>query len=101
MITTSVEWTSEDIGVLRTFLETKTGEKFLPKLAESTPGLLDRGAVEQILIRSGEVRGLKLVLEAIVSLAFPPPPPVPEVSNYPDLTDDNKWPDGEKLTKTE
>lgn len=91
-------WSSEDVDVFRQFLATKTGAKLAPKLAEiSVPTLFADGETNRILIRSGEVRGVQLVLSNLYFLAYPPPEPPKETASYPSLTDDQAWDDNEKL----
>lgn len=92
-------WHDEDIGILRQFLKTRTGEKFLPKLAESAPTLLDGGHANKTLVRNGELRGYQAALREIYLLAYPPAEPKPDPSAYPALEDDSAWNDGEKLNQ--
>ncbi len=93
-----LEFNSEDTSLLRQFLETHTGQKFVPKLAELVPTLLDGGHVNKALVRSGEVRGYQQALNNILFLAYPPPPLLKETAAYPPLEDDSAW-DGEKLNE--
>lgn len=96
-MTEELSWSSEDVDIFRQFLSTKTGAKLAPKLAEiSVPTLFEGGEVNRILIRSGEVRGVQLVLSNIYSLAYPPPAAPVETAAYPDLNDDSAW-EGDKL----
>lgn len=95
-----LEWSSDDEVALRNFLVTQTGRRFLPKLAESSPVNLPGGNTNDILIRSGEVRGFGEALRTMLSLAFRPAKPELEVesqTNYPALENDAAWTDGEKL----
>lgn len=92
-----LEWNSEDVALLRTFLETRTGSKVLPRLAESAPTLLDGGHANKTLVRNGELRGYQFALREILFLAYPPPEPPKEVAAYPDLFSDEEWPGTEKL----
>lgn len=90
------EWNSDDIISFRNFLEkTSTGRKILPCLLEKTPALLAKGDVNEILIRSGEVRGVQLIANAFLALANPLPEPEQRIDNYPSLEDETKW-DGTK-----
>lgn len=93
------EWTSEDVQNLRTFLQTRSGARLLPKLVEVIPALLEEGDTNKILIRSGKVTGCQEIIKALVALAGPEPlPPQEETSTeYQSLTDDSKWNDGQKL----
>lgn len=92
-------WSSEDVDVFRTFLQTQTGARLVPKLAEFTPSLLVEGDVNKILIRNGEVRGVQQILRALLSLAYPTPDAVQTTdnTNYPPLTKDDAWDDGAKI----
>src|SRR6266850_1502072 len=96
----SLDWDSDDIHNLRLFLGTKTGLRFLPKLLEATPELLPKGESNDILIRSGEVRGCQLFARTILSMTASPALPVKDENPYPNLEDDSKWNDGEKLIPT-
>lgn len=90
------EWTSEDIQNLRTFLQSRTGGRLLPKLVDVIPALLEEGDTNKILIRTGKVSGCQEIIKAIVALAGPEPlpPQNEEATHYPSLTDDKKWDDG-------
>lgn len=92
-----LNWTSEDVDIFRGFFTTRTGQKFLPVLAERVPTLLDGGDINRTLVRNGEVRGYQAALKEIYFLAFPPPLPEPEQSEYPSLLDDKAWQDGQKI----
>jgi hypothetical protein len=92
------DWTSIDAERWAAFLETETGKRLIPNLAETAPGLLASGDVNAILIRAGEVRGFQSVLREMISLAHPPAKLEERVTeSYPSLTDDSKWEDGQKL----
>ena len=93
------EWTSEDVVNLRNFLKSQSGQRFLSSLTESAPVLLAEGDINQILIRSGEVRGSMSFIRSILALAYPANPPKPSETNtnYPALTDDQAWSDDQKL----
>lgn len=100
MITTEgIEWDSDDAANFRAFLETKTGAKILPKILESTPPLLPGGGINEILIRSGEVRAVKIFADAFLALTVSATqtPVEPQNIAYPSLTDDKEWNDGQKL----
>lgn len=92
-------WDSEDVAIWHAFLLSRTGQRLIPKVLESTPELLSAGEINSILIRTGEVRGVQEVARTLLSLANPPREvhSDPSASNYPALTDDSKWQDGEKL----
>lgn len=95
----SLPWDYEDVAIWQSFLSSRTGQRLIPKLLESTPELLSSGEINSILIRTGEVRGVQDVARTLLSLANPPREVKsdPSASNYPSLTDDSKWDDGEKL----
>lgn len=93
----SLEWTSDDAANLRIFLDTRTGQRLLPKALESMPPLLTKGEDNEIFIRSGEVRGFQLLTEALLSLTSIAPAIVTEEPAYPPLEDDRAWKDGQKL----
>lgn len=98
IIADSLSWTSNDEENLSKFLDTETGKRFLPKLLESTPSLLETGETNGILIRSGIVRGFQEVARTILFLAHPSPSVISTpASAYPDLENDHAWEDGQKL----
>lgn len=85
-------WFATDAEMLRRFLETETGARLVPKILESTPGLLAGGDTNALMVRSGEVRGCQIFATALMALAYPPPEPKPEPDAYPALDDDAAWP---------
>lgn len=92
---------SEDREIWSQFLRTRTGQRLLPKLLESLPALLEKGDINEILIRSGEVRGWKIAVVGLLALAVPEPKAVEQAANnYPPLADDDAWEDGHKLKQT-
>ena len=94
------EWDlSEDREIWKQFLSTRTGSRLIPKVLESVPELLAKGHVNGILIRSGEVRGWQMAIQTLLSLSVPEPPPMTteRPTAYPELDDDAKWADGNKL----
>jgi hypothetical protein len=98
----SLPWNSEDVTLFRQFLKTQTGKRFLPKIVESVPPLLAKGADNEILIRSGEVRGYQLAAQSILSLSVLEGAPIPATPTaYPPLDDDTQHPDTPKLAATE
>lgn len=93
------DWLHTDQERWAAFLDTETGKRLLPHLAESAPQLLPKGDINEILIRTGEVRGYQNVLRDLILAAHPTAKVTPQTtSEYPSLTDDSKWNDGEKLT---
>lgn len=96
-----LDWTSVDSENLVRFLDTETGKRLLPKLADSVPGLLPAGDTNAILIRSGEVLGWQSVARMILDLAHPSQPvSSPQQSYYPNLEDDAQWNDGQAIVKS-
>jgi hypothetical protein len=93
-----LEFNSEDQSILRQFLESRTGQKFAPKLAELAPTLLDGAHANKTLVRNGELRGYQQALNNIFFLAYPPAPVTPETPAYPPLDSDDHW-EGEKLNE--
>ena len=93
----SIEWTSEDVSNWRTFLQSRTGSKLLPKVTEAAPQLCEGGETNKILIRNGEVLGLQRTLRELLSLAYPPAEVKPQSPEYPALTNDEAWNDGQKI----
>lgn len=87
------DWTSVDEESLAKFLSTPTGLRFIPKLLEITPQLLERGDVNEILIRNGVVRGIQIVANEILRLAQSTQPVAinENPTNYPSLDDPSKW----------
>ena len=94
---TELEWTSQDTENFRKFLETKTGSRLLPRVAESAPTLFADGDTNRILVRNGELRGFQAALREIMTLANPPPEIKSEANEYPSLLDDSAWNDGQKI----
>lgn len=87
------DWDSDDSLALRAFLQTRAGERLLPRILSSAPALLASGDVNAILIRNGEFRGWQAVSRELLSLAFPSPeqPTTDHPSNYPPLEKDSAW----------
>jgi len=98
--TGSPEWDEvEDRQIWRQFLETRTGKRLIPKTLDSCPVLLGKGDTNEILIRNGELRGIQLVIQSLLSLSRVEQPieSVESDSAYPPLDDDSKWSDGQKI----
>lgn len=98
LIANPSDWTQFDAENLAKFLETETGKRLIPKLIEVKPVLLGAGDTNSILIRSGEVRAFDSMVQELVLLAHPPAPMSTPESEYPPLTRDEAWNDGQKLT---
>jgi hypothetical protein len=92
-----ISWTSDDRLALAHFLNTVSGSKLLPKLAELAPVLLSKGETNDILIRSGALLGTQDVIKNVLTLARPEPAAPQQQEPYPDLTDDKQWNDGKKI----
>ena len=91
------DWTPTDELALAAFLETPTGRRFIPALVSASPGLLEGGEINAILIRTGEVRAFQTVIEAILIMAHPPASLRGPTNSYPALEDDKSWHDGQTL----
>lgn len=96
----ALPWTSDDEAKWNAFLETLTGKRLVPKLAERMPTLLANGDTNSILIRNGETRGFQMAIAGLFELTHAQPLPVEsETPAYPSLTDDKFWDDGQKITQ--
>jgi hypothetical protein len=91
-----LEFTSEDVNAWRAFLQTRTGQRLLPKLLESAPVLIPGGETNRIMIRSGELLGFQAAVQGLLALANPLAEQK-DASNFPDLTDDDAWNDGKQV----
>lgn len=91
--TDNLPWSSNDEFNWNSFLQTETGKRLIPKLAEQLPALLDGGDVNRILIRTGETRGFQKAVAVLLELTHSPPQPAQTESSYPDLDDNEKWPE--------
>lgn len=94
IIAGKMDWLATDEQNLAAFLETPTGQRFIPKLLEDAPMLLEQGDTNQLLIRSGLVLGYQKVAQTILMLAHPPAKVNQEaaVSDLPPLENDALWP---------
>lgn len=79
------EWTSEDVSNFRAWLDTQTGRRLLPKLAESAPPLLAGGNTNDILIRSGDLRGFQLAVRTLLGMTEVEQAPPRRSDNFPSL----------------
>lgn len=92
MITTdSLEWTSEDVDHWASFLRSQTGQRLIPKIAESAPRLLAGGETNALLVRNGEVLGFSAAVQTALELSHLPQAPQRGTENYPSLDDDKLW----------
>jgi hypothetical protein len=90
-------WDGADAADFRTYLGTPSGTRLFAKVQEVIPALLAKGEINEILIRTGEVRGCAALLNQLFSMAYPPVEPEKKPSEYPALEDDAAWADGQKL----
>lgn len=86
-----LEFTSDDNANWASFLRTQTGQRLLPKLAESAPRLLAGGGTNEILIASGMLLGFQQALQVLLELQSVPQAPQRGIENYPDLEDNKAW----------
>ena len=92
-----MDWTSVDEENWAKFLDSETGKRLLPKLLEETPLLLAKGDINEILIRSGEVRGVQTIARTLLDLAHPQQRVTPVAGEYVPLEADHLWNDGQTL----
>lgn len=97
IVNEQLPWSTEDESHWLAFLQTPTGGRLLPKLAESAPALFDAGHVNKILIRSGELRGFQAAIQTLLGLSHSPPLVQVSNNNYPAPEDDRAWNDGQKF----
>jgi len=93
----SLDWDSEDLVLWRQFLQSRTGSRLLPKLADSAPHLLHKGDTNEILIANGKLIGFQMAIASLLALAFPPPVEKDNSAAYPALDDDEAWADGQSV----
>lgn len=93
------QWAVNDEQNWAAFLATETGKRFYNKFISYVPPLLTSGETNAILIRTGEVNGFRLALNALQDMVQGPPPgaTTDAGTNYPAPEDDSKWNDGQKL----
>jgi hypothetical protein len=84
-------WESSDAAALRTFFESKTGQRALLHVSSLLPSLLDGADVNRTLVRSGEVKGWSNALNALLNLTVEQPPPAKVSEAYPPLDDEDAW----------
>lgn len=97
IVNESLPWSEHDEQNWNAFLQTETGKRLLPKVAELAPALLQSGHVNKILIRSGVVLGVQESVRLLLSLSHAQPLPPRQSDAYPHLEDDATWNDGQKL----
>lgn len=88
-----LDWTSDDVLNWQKFLTSQTGSRLIPRVLEFIPDLLAKGDINEILIRSGEVRGWRncigqlLFLTSVVKSSTDSA----KQSNFPPLDEDLAW----------
>jgi len=88
----TLPWSPTDTTLWATFLNTETGRRLIPKLAEAAPLLLPGGELNAVLIRSGELRGFQLALHELLNLtAVQEPEQSSTQEAYPALLDNKAW----------
>jgi hypothetical protein len=92
-----LNWDSDDMAAWRVFLGTRAGLRLLPKFLENVPSLLSGGNVNEILIRTGEVRGWAEAGRTLLALQFSLPEAKAPAEAYPPLDADEHWNDGKKV----
>lgn len=97
--TENLPWDGEDAAIFAGFLQTVTGRRLIPKLLESVPTLLSGGPTNEILIRSGELRGCSEMVRNLLFLQTVVPETKPDPKSYPSLEDDAAFNDGQTLNK--
>lgn len=92
-----LDWAITDEQNWAAFLNSETGRRFLPRVLEAVPQLLEGGDTNAILIRTGVVRGFQLAIQELSRMAqHEAVTKLPE-GNYPPLDKDSAWDDGKKL----
>lgn len=96
---TPAAWNSDDTAALRAFLETNTGKRLVPRIADDVPPLFESGETNAILIRTGKVAGVQHAITSLLSFAYPALTAGDSTKrpDYPDPEDDRAW-DGPKLS---
>lgn len=92
-------WTSDDEANWNSFLQTNSGKRLIPKLAEYAPILLDGAHANKTLVRNGELRGFQIAISRLLEMTHSQPLPPQAITPYPDLEDDKQWADGLKIEK--
>jgi hypothetical protein len=92
-----LDWTSNDEQNLSRFLDTNTGKRLIPRLAEMAPILLGKGETNEVLIRMGEFKGRQETLRDLLILSHAQPGSVQQSSEYIAPEDDAAWNDGQTL----
>lgn len=94
----NLEWSSDNTAAWAMFLNTPTGKRLIPKLAESAPRLLADGDTNAILVRNGMLIGFQAAVQAILDLSVVEQTAslTPVYGEYPPLDDDAAWGDTNK-----
>jgi hypothetical protein len=93
----SSDWDSEDMVQWSTFLRSRAGQRLFTRATEAAPALLAKGDTNEILIRNGMAIGFGIAMQSLLALANPPPKAEATTSEYPPLTDDAAWGDGQTI----
>lgn len=93
----SLDWAINDEQNWASFLNSETGRRFLPRLLESVPALIEGGDTNAILIRTGVVRGFQLCVQELSRMSQTSKPVVLAEDTHPALEDDAAWADGQTL----
>lgn len=78
-------FTPDDAANWATFLNTTTGQRLIPKVAELAPRLLSKGDINELLINHGSVLGFSAAVQAILDLAVVKQAEQPMPDNFPAL----------------
>lgn len=77
-----LEWSSDDTAIWANFLNTQTGRRLIPRLAELAPRLLGSGETNAILVRNGELLGFQSAIQSLLELStVNQAPPTTTISN--------------------
>lgn len=97
----ALDWTNIDEENLGKFLDTTSGRRLIPRLAELAPQLLGEGETNKLLIRMGEFKGRQDTLRDLLMLSHAQEKPTPALNEYPAPENDAAWNDGQKLNPQE
>lgn len=87
------DWESPDVSVLRAFLESAVGKKFVTTVAAARPPL-GGATMEEAAMRAKMAEGFESCMSSIFSLAFPPridETNIQRSTTYPPLEDESAW----------
>ena len=78
-------FTVDDVANWAVFLNSPTGQRLIPKIAELAPRLLSKGDTNELLINHGTVLGFSAAVQAMLDLATVKEPEFSPVDNFPPL----------------